>query len=231
MNKSILVVDDEKPIADILQFKLEREGFTVHVAGTGPEALDLARRTEPDLVILDIMLPGMDGFEVCRELRKFAQIPVLMLTARDEEIDKVVGLEIGADDYVTKPFSPRELVARVKAILRRMQRHVEQSAETLEVGDLRLDLATYQATLGERPLDLTPREFELLRHLAMRPGQVYAREEILEQVWGPEYLGELRTVDVTVRRLREKLEPDPSSPHYVLTRRGVGYYLRREQIG
>lgn len=232
MGETILVVDDERPIAEILRFNLAREGYRVVTASSGPEALARVRQEQPSLVILDVMLPGLDGFAVCREMRKFTQIPVLMLTAKDDEIDKVVGLELGADDYVTKPFSPRELVARVKAILRRAgagAAAASQPPERIEVGDLVLDLRTYQVERRGVRVELTHREFELLKFLASRPGQVFSRESILQAVWGYEYFGDLRTVDVTVRRLREKLEDDPSDPRYVMTRRGVGYYLQRPE--
>lgn len=226
MAEKILVVDDERPLLEILRFNLEREGFQVVTAEDGEEAVRKAAQEQPQLVILDIMLPRMDGLAVCRELRRESAVPILMLTAKDDEVDKVVGLELGADDYVTKPFSVRELVARVKAVLRRV--HAAEGAPTrMRCGELILDLDTYEASKGERRLELTPREFELLRHLMSNPGQVFSRETLLEQVWGYSYSGDLRTVDVTVRRLREKVEDDPASPRYVRTRRGVGYYLGR----
>ncbi len=222
----VLVVDDERPIADILRYHLERQGFEVKCAYTGPEALEAAERDTPDLVILDLMLPGMDGFEVCRTLRQRSQVPILILTARDDEVDKVVGLELGADDYVTKPFSPREVVARVKAHLRRAAAPAP-AADVVTIGAIRLDSRTYTAFKSERPLALTRREFELLRFLCLHAGQVFSRETLLDEVWGFEYLGDIRTVDVTVRRLREKIEDDPSDPECILTRRGVGYYVTR----
>jgi two-component system response regulator VicR len=226
--ETILVVDDERPIADILQYNLERAGYRVLVATSGPEALELARAQRPALVILDLMLPGIDGLTVCQTLRRETQVAILILTAKDDEVDKVVGLEVGADDYVTKPFSPREILARVKAILRRAgARPPAPEGEELRVGDIVLNLNTYEAHRGGKPIELTHREFELLKFLASRPGQVFSREAILQAVWGYEYFGEVRTVDVTVRRLREKIEEDPSEPRIVLTRRGVGYYVRR----
>lgn len=228
MPQRILVVDDERPIADILKFNLEREGYEVEVAFDGPEALDKARRLAPDLIILDIMLPGMDGFQVCREVRAFSSVPILMLTAKEAEIDKVVGLELGADDYVTKPFSPRELLARVRAVLRRSQPQAGgQQASVIRSGGLTIDLQSYEVWRGDRRIELSPREFDLLRFLATHPGQVFTREALLRQVWGYDYFGDVRTVDVTVRRLREKIEPNPAQPEYIRTRRGVGYYFQR----
>lgn len=225
--KTILVVEDEKPIADILKWTLEQEGYAVACAASGREGLELALNMRPDLILLDIMLPEMDGFEVCRRIRQVHQMPIIMLTAKDSEVDKVLGLELGADDYVTKPFSNRELVARVKANLRRQETLAAGTAAGRErhIGDLRIDYATFTAYKKGVPLELTNREFELLDYLSQRPGQVVTREELLEQVWGYDYYGDMRTVDVTVRRLREKLEDDPSQPRYLLTRRGIGYYL------
>ncbi|BDG61821.1 response regulator transcription factor [Caldinitratiruptor microaerophilus] len=228
MPQRILVVEDERPIADILRFNLEREGYEVEVATGGPEALDKARRLAPDLIILDIMLPGMDGFQVCREVRSFSSVPILMLTAKEAEIDKVVGLELGADDYVTKPFSPRELLARVRAVLRRTQPQAGgQQPAVIRGGDLTIDLQSYEVWRGDKRIELSPREFDLLRFLATHPGQVFTREALLRQVWGYDYFGDVRTVDVTVRRLREKIEPNPAQPAYIRTRRGVGYYFQR----
>ncbi|GGI95206.1 DNA-binding response regulator [Alicyclobacillus cellulosilyticus] len=228
----ILVVEDEESIAEILKFTLEREGYTVQVAYDGMEAVEAVRRSEPQLILLDVMLPEKDGFEVCKEVRAFSKVPIIMLTARDSEVDKVLGLELGADDYVTKPFSMRELLARVKAHLRRMALDEGASVqdgkrERIVAGDVVIDLRHYEVTRAGEPVLLTHREFELLAFLAARPGVVYTREELLEQVWGTSYLGDGRTVDVTVRRLREKLEPDPSNPRYVMTKRGVGYFFRR----
>lgn len=225
----ILVVDDEAPIAEILRFNLEREGYEVDVAFDGEEAVDKARRTLPNLVILDIMLPKLDGFSVCREIRTFSAVPILMLTAKEAEVDKVLGLELGADDYVTKPFSPRELLARVRAILRRVkaQAHPVQESHTIRGGDLVIDLTSYEVRKGDHLIDLTPREFDLLRHLATHAGQVFTREALLQEVWGYDYFGDVRTVDVTVRRLREKIESNPAQPEYIRTKRGIGYYFQR----
>lgn len=230
MPEKIMVVDDEKPIADILKFNLEKEGFQVTVAYNGEEAVGTVARERPDLVILDIMLPKLDGFEVCRQLRRQSIVPIIMLTAKDEEVDKILGLELGADDYMTKPFSPRELVARVKALLRRAHGSLSpgNAQKQMIFDELTIDLEGYQVLKRGQPVDLTFREFELLRYLATRPGQVFTRETLLQDVWGYEYYGDLRTVDVTVRRLREKVEDDPSNPSYVQTRRGVGYFFRKD---
>lgn len=223
----ILVVDDEKPIADILQWNLERAGFAVSVAYTGDDAVRQGVEQRPALIILDILLPHFDGFRVCQEIRLRSTVPILMLTAKGAEEDKVRGLELGADDYMTKPFSPRELVARVKAILRRAGAGEDTSGDTLRHGDLDLDLAAHVLRKRGDPLDLTVREFELLRYFMERPGQLVRREKLLADVWGYEYYGDMRTVDVTVRRLREKIEDNPSEPLYILTRRGLGYLLAR----
>jgi two-component system response regulator VicR len=229
MTEKILVVDDEKPIADILCYNLEQAGYEVVVAYDGEEAVAKAKRDDPDLMILDIMLPKLDGFSVCRQVRTFSQVPILMLTAKEEELDKILGLELGADDYVTKPFSPREIVARVKAILRRVQTASEQQGgapRVLDFGELQIDLERVEARKGSQTLELTPREFDLLKHMALSPGRVFSREQLLEEVWGFDYYGDIRTVDVAIRRLREKLEDDPSNPRYIQTRRGAGYYFR-----
>ena len=229
--KKILVVDDEKSISDIIKFNLEKEGYEVVTAFDGEEALEKVLEEEPALIILDIMLPKVDGLEVVREVRKNYDMPIIMVTAKETEIDKVLGLELGADDYVTKPFSNRELVARVKANLRR-QSTVQASETTdkesndLEIGDITIHSdAYYVSKLGET-IELTHREFELLYYLARHVGQVMTREHLLEEVWDFDYLGDVRTVDVTIRRLREKIEDSPSHPNYIITRRGVGYYLR-----
>ncbi|HYG60653.1 MAG TPA: response regulator [Symbiobacteriaceae bacterium] len=232
MADRILVVDDERPIADILKFNLEREGFEVDVAYDGEEAVHKARQSSFHLVILDIMLPKMDGFSVCKEIRAHSTVPILMLSAKEAEVDKVLGLELGADDYVTKPFSPRELVARVRAILRRLRPVSEPTSEQqpdqiLRGGPLTLNLTSYDVMKGDTVFELTPREFELLRHLAAHAGQVFSREALLEEVWGYDYYGDVRTVDVTVRRLREKIEDNPAQPELIKTKRGIGYYFHR----
>ncbi|MDK2784423.1 MAG: two-component system, OmpR family, response regulator VicR [Bacillota bacterium] len=228
MPEKILVVDDEEPIADILEFNLKKEGYQVEIAFDGEAALAKAASFKPDLIILDIMLPKLDGWTVCQRLRQNSTVPIIMLTAKDEETDKVLGLELGADDYVTKPFSPRELLARVRALLRRAQsyRGTEGNASILTFGDLTLDLTRYEVTKRGKNIDLTLREFELLKFLALSPGRVFSRETLLEKVWGYDFYGDIRTVDVTVRRLREKLEDDPANPTYVQTKRGIGYFFR-----
>ncbi|NLO98969.1 MAG: response regulator transcription factor [Clostridiaceae bacterium] len=227
MRKRILIVDDEKNIVDILKFNLNKESFDTLEAYDGKTALAIAEREKPDLILLDVMLPEMDGFTVCRKLRQTMQTPILMLTAREEEVDKVLGLELGADDYITKPFSPRELMARVKANLRRTIDDIipQQKDEILRFADLEIDINRYEVRRDGEIIELTLREFELVKFLAMQRGQIFSRENLLEKVWGYEYFGDVRTVDVTVRRLREKLERDPSKPVYVLTKRGVGYYF------
>ncbi|OMP66415.1 response regulator YycF [Domibacillus epiphyticus] len=234
MQKKILVVDDERPIADILQFNLKKEGYDVQCAYDGDQAVEMVEEMQPDLVLLDIMLPGRDGMEVCREVRKKYEMPIIMLTAKDSEIDKVLGLELGADDYVTKPFSTRELIARVKANLRRHQAvpvQVEEESDTNEivVGALTIHPDAYIVSKRGETIELTHREFELLHYLAKHIGQVMTREHLLQTVWGYDYYGDVRTVDVTVRRLREKIEDNPSHPSWIVTRRGVGYYLRNPE--
>ncbi|MGO3590294.1 response regulator YycF [Leuconostoc falkenbergense] len=228
----VLVVDDEKPISDIIKFNLTKEGYDVVTAADGREALDMYNDENPDLVLLDQMLPEVDGIEVLRQIRSKSDIPVIMVTAKDSEIDKVLGLEMGADDYVTKPFSNRELVARVKANLR-SRKSVAQSTEEsfnstedIHLGDLTIHPQAYMVSKNGADIELTHREFELLYYLAQHIGQVMTRENLLQQVWGYDYFGDVRTVDVTVRRLREKIEDNPSHPNWLATRRGVGYYLR-----
>jgi two-component system, OmpR family, response regulator VicR len=234
MAKKILVVDDEKPIADILQFNLKKEGYEVVCAYDGNEALRKVEEIQPDLILLDIMLPQRDGMEVCREVRKKYETPIIMLTAKDSEIDKVLGLELGADDYVTKPFSTRELIARVKANLRRHQQVVNlldigEETNEITVGSLIIHPDAYVVSKRGETIELTHREFELLHYLAKHIGQVMTREHLLQTVWGYDYYGDVRTVDVTVRRLREKIEDSPSNPTWIVTRRGVGYYLRNPE--
>lgn len=227
MSYKILVVDDERPIAEILQYSLEKEGYEVICAFDGEEAITKSLEEEPDLILLDIMLPKKDGMEVCRSIRKTKDIPIIMLTAKDSEVDKVLGLELGADDYVTKPFSTRELLARVKANLRRLQAPEEPSLKIgIKIGELLINAESYTVHKEGNLIDLTHREFELLYYLAKHIGHVLTREHLLQEVWGYDYYGDARTVDVTVRRLREKVETDPSHPEYIMTRRGVGYSLR-----
>lgn len=234
--KKILVVDDEKPISDIIKFNLNKEGYDVYTAYDGQEALEQVEEVEPDLIILDLMLPKIDGLEVAREVRKTHDMPIIMVTAKDSEIDKVLGLEMGADDYVTKPFSNRELVARVKANLRR-QATASQANNTededknsdIVIGDLTIHPEAYMVSKNGEKVELTHREFELLYYLAKHLGQVMTREDLLQTVWDYDYFGDVRTVDVTVRRLREKIEDTPSRPVWLVTRRGVGYYLRNPE--
>ncbi len=227
MGAKILVVDDEKPIADILKYSLEQEGFKVLLAFDGDKALQLTLEERPDLVVLDIMLPGKDGFTVCREIRKKLSVPILMLTAKDAETDKVLGLELGADDYVTKPFSTRELVARVRAILRRIGEEKNREQEIIICGEIEIDLEKVEIRKRGETVELTYREYALLSYLAQNTGYVVSRKKLLTQVWGYDYYGDDRTVDVTIRRLREKVEDDPGHPVYIRTKRGIGYYLRR----
>lgn len=231
MGKKILVVDDEKNIVDILKLNLQKEGYTVMEAYDGAEAVEKALPTDPadkpDLILLDVMLPEMNGFEVCRKVRDNSSVPILMITAREDEVDKVLGLEIGADDYITKPFSMRELMARVRANMRRMEAEPEkqESPDIIEVGNFKLDCNRYELYKGDKLIDLTVREFELIKFLTSQPNKIYSRKNLLEYVWDYEYYGDVRTVDVTVRRLREKIEDDPSQPKYIMTKRGVGYYF------
>jgi two-component system response regulator VicR len=229
LSAKILVVDDERSIAEILKYNLEKEGFEVILAYDGEEALERLEQDKPDLILLDIMLPKKDGFAVCREIRAQKEIPIIMLTARETEVDKVLGLELGADDYVTKPFSAREVTARVKAILRRTRAFVGEEKKLLRHGDLVVDLDAIQVFNRGRPVELTPKEFSLLSVLMRRPGHVFDRQQLLNQAWGYDYFGDERTVDVTIRRLREKLELNPSEPEYIHTKRGVGYYFKQKE--
>ena len=232
--KKILIVDDETTIVDMLVYNLQREGYETLSANDGEEAVKIALENKPDLVLLDIMLPKMDGLAVCKRIRQSLDIPILMISAKDEEIDKILGLELGADDYITKPFSVRELMARVKANLRKSEitskvsdgNEEDKDEENLIiVGDLSLDLNKFEVRARGEIIDLTLREFEVLKYLANQPGQVVTRETLLEKVWGYEYYGDIRTVDVTVRRIREKIEKDTSNPKILITKRGVGYYI------
>lgn len=230
MNKKILVVDDEKPISDIIKFNLEKEGYEIETAFDGEEALKKVYQFQPDLVLLDVMLPKLDGFQVCRRIRESFNMPIIMLTAKEEEVDKVLGFELGADDYITKPFGMRELIARVKANIRRLSLVDTDStngANTIYAGKLTIDLDRYEVMKEDKVIELTLREFELLKFLATQANQIFTREQLLKDVWGYEYFGDIRTVDVTVRRLREKVEDDSSEPTYILTKRGVGYYFKR----
>lgn len=229
MSARILIIEDEKPIVDILTFLLTREGYEVAACDNGTAGLHMAQQGGVDLILLDLMLPGLDGFAVCKTLRQTDSVtPVIMLTAREEESDKVMGLELGADDYITKPFANRELLARIKANLRRKARD-DVAKEQLCFGDLTLHLQEYICIIGSKPVDLSQREFDLLAFLAARPGHVFSREELMEKVWNYEFFGDTRTVDVAVRRLREKIEADPAEPRYVQTKRGLGYYFGEQQ--
>ena len=234
--KTILIVDDERTIVDMLVYNLQREGYNTLEAEDGETAVSIALNEKPDLVLLDIMLPKMDGLAVCKRIRQYLTIPILMISAKDEEIDKILGLELGADDYITKPFSVRELMARVKANLRKAELAEKESEDMdtdkdgdnsniLTVGDLSLDLSKFEVKVRGEVIDLTLREFEVIKYLANQPGQVVTRETLLEKVWGYEYYGDIRTVDVTVRRIREKIEKDTSNPKILITKRGVGYYI------
>ncbi len=240
--KTILIVDDEKMIINLLTHNLEKEGYNVIEAKDGLEAIDIAQEKKPDLILLDIMLPKLDGLSVCKRIRNIMNVPIIMVTAKDEELDKILGLELGADDYITKPFSVRELLARVKANLRKADVLTEMEKEkklnennsegkelkrtnVVKVGILTLDLDRFEVMVNDKVVDLTLREFEVLKFLASDPGQVVTRETLLEKVWGYEYYGDIRTVDVTVRRIREKIEKDTSNPKILITKRGVGYYI------
>ncbi|KAA5806590.1 response regulator [Thermoanaerobacterium thermosaccharolyticum] len=229
MSSRILIIDDEKPIVEILKYNLEKNGYSTIEAYDGEEGLKLAQEKNPDLILLDVMLPKMDGFTVLRILRQTMTTPILMLTAKEEEVDKVLGLELGADDYVTKPFSMRELIARVKANLRRSGiNNGEGMSNIIIVNNLSIDLSKYKVEKNGRPIELTSREFDLLKFLVANRGLIFSREMLLEKVWGYEYFGDVRTVDVTIRRLREKIEDDPANPRYIHTKRGVGYYFSEE---
>ncbi len=229
-DKKILIVDDEKAIADILKVNLEKEGFSTIIANDGEEALKLALSVNPDLILLDLMLPKVDGFTVCKKLRRDLVCPIIMLSAKDEVVDKIIGLELGADDYMTKPFSIREVTARVKANLRKhtlpdVEESKESSKNKIKIKDMVIDPERYIAIVNGETKDLTIKEFELLKLLSTNPNQVFTREQILRGVWGYDYYGDARTVDVTVRRLREKIEKNSSDPQYVQTKRGMGYYV------
>ena len=239
--KTIMIVDDEKMIINLLSHNLKKEGYNVIEAYDGVTAVDMALEKKPDLILLDIMIPRLDGLSVCKKIKNVMNVPILMVTAKDAELDKIVGLELGADDYVTKPFSVRELLARVKANLRKFEvdkeykdsneskedlnKKEDKKKHIIEVGALTLDLDRFEVMANGRNVELTLREFELLKYLASDPGQVVTREDLLEKVWGYEYYGDIRTVDVTVRRIREKIEEDTSNPKILMTKRSVGYYI------
>ena len=228
--KTILIVDDEQPIIDMLVYNLEKEGYNTLEAPDGEKAVDIALNNTPDLILLDIMIPKMDGLSVCKRIRHTLNVPIIMLSAKGEEIDKILGLELGADDYITKPFSIRELMARIKANLRKGKGSYEDgkaaaNTNKIIVGDLQLDVDKFETRVKNKVIDLTLREFEVLKYLANQLGQVVTRETLLEKVWGYEYYGDIRTVDVTVRRIREKIEEDTSNPKILITKRGVGYYI------
>ncbi len=227
MGNKILVVDDEKLIVKGIRFSLEQDGYEVDCAYDGEEALELARQTQYDVVLLDLMLPVYSGLEVCQEIRSFSDMPIIMLTAKGEDMDKILGLEYGADDYITKPFNILEVKARIKAIIRRSKR-VEQPVKphVVEKKDLKMDLESKRAFIRDKEINLTTKEFDLLELLVTHPNKVYGREELLNMIWGYDYPGDVRTVDVHVRRLREKIEENPGEPAFVHTKWGVGYYFK-----
>ena len=232
MDRVILIIEDEQQINDILAIQLGKEGYRTISAFDGVQGLEMALSENPDLILLDVMLPGMDGWEVCKKVREQSGVPIIMLTAREDEVDKILGLELGADDYITKPYSARELTARIKANLRRSALDIPVPAKaddvnTINSGDLTINIERYEVSKNGEVIDITLREFELLKFLAMQPDKIFSREKLLENVWGYEYYGDVRTVDVTVRRLREKIEDDPSMPKYIITKRGVGYYFNK----
>ena len=227
MAKKVLVVDDEKLIVKGLRFSLEQEGMEVDCAYDGEEALEYARSKEYDMVLLDVMLPKMDGFEVCQQIRESSNMPIVMLTAKGDDMDKILGLEYGADDYITKPFNILEIKARIKAIMRRTGRPEKgKQGKVVEASELRMDLESRRLFIAGKEINLTAKEFDLLELMALNPGKVYGRESLLNTVWGYEYPGDVRTVDVHIRRLREKIETNPSEPKYVHTKWGVGYYFQ-----
>jgi two-component system response regulator VicR len=232
--KTILIIEDEVPILNILKYNLEKEGFSPDAAVDGETGLKMALESNPDLILLDIMLPKMDGFDVCKKIRETSNVPIIMLTAKEEEVDKVLGLELGADDYITKPFGMRELIARIKANIRRTNFAGEgddsdvggAEVKRREIhGDIEIDFQKYEILKKGKPLELTLREYDLLKFLIANKDVVFSRNELLEKIWGYEYYGDIRTVDVTIRRIREKVEDDPGNPVYIHTKRGIGYYF------
>ncbi len=232
--KLILVVDDEKNILDIIVFNLKNEGYETVSASDGEEAVEMQKKYQPDLILLDVMLPKMDGFTVCKTIRQYSNVPIIMLTARADEVDKIMGLELGADDYITKPFSMKELSARIVANTRRLPSPITTEASDISEGNIitnggiAIDCDKYEVRRKGELIDLTVREFDLLKFMAVQPEKVFSREMLLEKVWGYEFYGDVRTVDVTIRRLREKLEEDPGNPAYVMTKRGIGYYFNNK---
>lgn len=229
MNNLILVVEDDKDISEIIKFNLENEGYKVVTAYDGDSAIDIALNQDISLILLDVMIPKKDGFEVCRIVRSSSNVPIIMLTAKSEEVDKVLGLELGADDYIIKPYGRRELLARIKANLRRASSDLEKNDFTnvIQINDLKIDLDKIAVSINDKDVELSTREYELLKFLAISKEQVFSRETLLKEVWDYDYFGYSRIVDVTIRRLREKIEDDPSSPKYIMTKRGVGYYLKK----
>ena len=244
--KTVLIVDDEKPIIDVLMYNMIHEPFNLIEAYDGEMAIDMALKYKPDIMLLDVMLPKIDGLTVCKRIKSMMNIPIIMISAKGEEVDKIVGLEIGADDYITKPFSVREVVARIKANLRKaeisdtykeqppVERKKEREKEEehdriITIGEIYINLDKFEVKVRNKPIELTLREFEVLKYLALQPGQVITRETLLEKVWGYEYYGDIRTVDVTIRRIREKIEIDTSSPKILITKRGIGYYLSSKE--
>ena len=228
MSKRVLVVDDEKLIVKGIRFSLEQEGMEVECAYDGEEALEKAQASEHDIILLDLMLPKLSGLEVCQQIREFSQVPIIMLTAKGEDMDKILGLEYGADDYITKPFNILEVKARIKAILRRSAKaeSKEEKEKVVTINDLKLDCESRRVFILDREINLTAKEFDVLELLVFNPNKVYSREKLLKIVWGYEYPGDVRTVDVHIRRLREKIENNPSDPKYVHTKWGVGYYFQ-----
>ena len=227
MSKKVLVVDDEKLIVKGIRFSLEQDDMKVDCAYDGEEALELAKKNHYDIILLDLMLPKLDGLQVCQQIREFSDVPIVMLTAKGEDMDKILGLEYGADDYITKPFNILEVKARIKAIMRRahQEEKTQEKAKTVQVGDLKMDCESRRVFIGNREINLTAKEFDVLELLVFNPNKVYSRENLLNIVWGYEYPGDVRTVDVHIRRLREKIETNPSEPKYVHTKWGVGYYF------